>query len=242
MSEKAISISNLVKIYSSGLKALDKVDLKVDSGEIFGLIGPNGAGKTTALRIIGTLLRPTSGNASVMGHDVVDEQMAVRKIISYLPEDAGAYENLSGREYLAFMAGFFSDDVDTIVDVGMKIAGLGQRIDSRVKEYSKGMKRRLLIARALMTSPRLAIMDEPTSGLDVMHAHHVRRKIKSLIKESGCTALISSHNLLEVEFLCDKVALIDHGHIIEYGTPSELKRKYNAPNLEEVFMGVVKHA
>ncbi len=242
MTAKAISISNLVKIYSSGLKALDSVNLSVSMGEIFGLIGPNGAGKTTALRIIGTLLKPTSGNVSVMGHDILDEQMAVRKIISYLPEDAGAYENLTGREYLAFMAGFFSDDVQAFVDTGMRIADLKTRIDSKIKEYSKGMKRRLLIARALMTSPRLAIMDEPTSGLDVMHAHHVRRKIKSLIKESGSTALISSHNLLEVEFLCDKVALIDHGRIIEQGTPSNLKQKYNAPNLEEVFIGVVKHA
>ncbi len=242
MSAKAISITSLVKVYSSGLKALDNVNLSVSTGEIFGLIGPNGAGKTTALRIIGTLLKPTSGNVSVMGHDVLGEQMAVRKIISYLPEDAGAYENLTGREYLAFMAGFFSDDVQAFVETGMKIADLKTRIDSKIKEYSKGMKRRLLIARALMTSPRLAIMDEPTSGLDVMHAHHVRRKIKSLIKEGGCTALISSHNLLEVEFLCDKVALIDHGRIIEQGTPSDLKQKYNAPNLEEVFIGVVKHA
>jgi ABC-2 type transport system ATP-binding protein len=239
---QAVKISDLVKVYSAGLKALGGVNLNVESGEIFGLIGPNGAGKTTALRIIGTLLKPTSGSVTILDHDVVKDQMEVRRLISYLPEDAGAYENLSGREYLAFMAGFYEGDVKKIVDIGIGIADLKERIDSRIKEYSKGMKRRLLIARALMTSPKLAIMDEPTAGLDVMHALYVRERVKGLIKERGTTAILSSHNLLEVEFMCDRVALIDHGRIHEIGTPSELKGKYQAQNLEEVFMEVVKHA
>ncbi len=242
MNGHAVEISNLVKVYSTGLKALDGVDLNVSNGEIFGLIGPNGAGKTTALRIIGTLLKPTSGVVTIMGHDVVKDQMDVRHLISYLPEDAGAYENLSGHEYLAFMAGFYDADQKETIDVGVRIADLGERIDSRIKEYSKGMKRRLLIARALMTSPKLAIMDEPTAGLDVMHALYVRERVKGLIKERGTSAILSSHNLLEVEFMCDRVALIDHGRIHEIGTPSELKVKYGAKNLEEVFMEVVKRA
>lgn len=242
MNSIAVNISKLVKIYPNKLRALDAIDLTVKEREIFGLIGPNGAGKTTALRIIGTLMKPTSGSVSVMGHDVVRESMDVRRLISYLPEDAGAYENLTGREYLAFMARFFGGDGDKVVNLGVSIADLGKRIDSRVKEYSKGMKRRLLIARALMTAPKLAIMDEPTAGLDVMHAHFVRQKIKSLIKQSDTTALLSSHNLLEVEFLCNRVALIDKGRIVEKGTPTELKQRYNVPNLEEVFMEVVKSA
>ena len=151
MNGRAVKISDLVKVYSTGLRALDGINLEVGNGEIFGLIGPNGAGKTTALRIIGTLLKPTSGAVAIMGHDVVKDQLEVRGLISYLPEDAGAYENLSGREYLAFMAGFYDIDQKNTVDVGVQIADLGERIDSRIKEYSKGMKRRLLIARALMT-------------------------------------------------------------------------------------------
>jgi len=237
-----VVISDLVKVFSTGLKALDKVNLAIEEGEIFGLIGPNGAGKSTALRIIGTLLKPTSGAVSVKDLDVVRDAMKIREMISYLPEEAGAYENLSGREYLAFMAGFHEGDVKKTVDIGVGIADLKERIDSRVKEYSKGMKRRLLIARALMTAPKLAILDEPTAGLDVMHALYVREKVKKLIKESGTTAILSSHNLLEVEFMCDRVALIDHGRIHEVGTPPELKRKYNAKNLEEVFVEVVKRA
>lgn len=234
-----VVVSDLVKVYGKGLRALDGVSLRVHRGEIFGLIGPNGAGKTTTLRIVGTLLRPTSGTATVAGHDVLAEPLAVRKAISYLPEDAGAYENLSGREYLAFMAGFQGGDRKAILDTGVEIADLGPRIDSRVKEYSKGMKRRLQIARALMTAPELAILDEPTGGLDVLHANYVRRKVKELIRSHRGTAILSSHNLLEVEFLCDRVALIDHGRVHETGTAAELKARYNATNLEEVFLEVV---
>ena len=240
--DDAIAVSDLVKVYGKGLRALDGVTLRVGRGEIFGLIGPNGAGKTTALRILGTLIRPTSGTATVAGHDVVAESMAVRRAISYLPEDAGAYENLSGREYLAFMAGFHDGDAEAVLALGVEIADLGARIDSRVKEYSKGMKRRLLIARALMTAPEVAILDEPTAGLDVMHAHYVRQKIKDLIRNRSGTALLSSHNLLEVEYLCDRVALIDHGRVLETGTAAELKARYGAANLEEVFLEVVRHA
>lgn len=157
-------------------------------------------------------------------------------MISYLPEEAGAYEQLTGREYLEFMGGFFKGSRREMVELGARIADLGKRLDSRINEYSKGMKRRLLIARTLMIRPRVAIMDEPTAGLDVTHGHYVRKEIKRSIKSEGTTAIISSHNLLEVEFLCDRVALIDNGRIVEEGRPPELKSKYNAQNLEDVFL------
>jgi ABC-2 type transport system ATP-binding protein len=220
---------------------VDGIDLAIGIGEMFGLIGPNGAGKSTTLRILATLLVPTSGSVTIMGRDVVKDQMDVRKIISYLPEDAGAYENLTGREYLYFMAGFYEGDRKEMVEHGVRIADLKERIDSRIKEYSKGMKRRVLIARTLMITPKLAIMDEPTAGLDVMHGHYVRQEAKRVIREQGTTAIISSHNLLEVEFLCDRVALINKGKIIESGAPSELKARHGAQNLEDVFLKVVGH-
>jgi ABC-2 type transport system ATP-binding protein len=212
----------------------------VEKGEVFGLIGPNGAGKSTTIRIVATLLSPSAGTVFVYGHDVTKEQAEIRKIISYLPEEAGAYENLSGEEYLTFMARFYSKEPQEMIRRGIAIADLGERIKSHTKEYSKGMKRRLLIGRTLMTDAKLFILDEPTSGLDVLHAHHIRKVIRDRMKDSGSTALISSHNLLEVEFLCTRVAIISKGKIACSGTPDELKRRYGSSNLEEVFMTVVE--
>lgn len=234
-----LEISGLVKQYSARIRALDGIDLRVEDGEVFGLIGPNGAGKSTCIRIVATLLTPTSGTVLVRGKDVTRDQMEVRRMISYLPEEAGAYENLTGEEYLRFMARFYGGDSARALERGIRIAGLGDRIRSKTKEYSKGMKRRLLIGRTLMTGSRLYIMDEPTGGLDVLHAHHIRNMIKERIRQTRTAALISSHNLLEVEFLCDRVAIINKGRIACVGTPTELKDRFGAANLEEVFMGVV---
>ena len=240
----AVEAKNLVKDFGS-VRALDSLNFNIKKGEIFGLIGLNGAGKTTALRITSTLLLPTSGTVTVFGHDVVDEAEEVRNLISYLPEEAGAYKNLSGIEYLQFMARFRTKDkteVNRLVDVASEISGLGERLKDKVKGYSKGMKRRLLVARALMTKPKLAILDEPNSGLDVLHSVHVRTIIKRYAKEHNVTVLLSSHNMLEVEYLCDRVALVNKGLVVAEGSPSELKEKYNVLNLEEVFGEVVGFA
>ena len=239
-----LEAKNVIKDFGS-VRALDGLSFKIREGEIFGLIGLNGAGKTTALRIASTLLLPTSGTVTVFGHDVVDEASEVRKIISYLPEEAGAYKNLSGLEYLKFMASFRTKDkakIEELVNMAAEISGLGDRLKDKVKGYSKGMKRRLLVARALMTKPKVAILDEPNSGLDVLHSVHVRTLIKRYAKEKNVTILLSSHNMLEVEFLCDKVALVDKGKVILEGSPDELKTKYKAVNLEEVFGEIVGFA
>jgi ABC-2 type transport system ATP-binding protein len=240
----SVEAKNLVKDFGS-VRALDGLNFIINKGEIFGLIGLNGAGKTTALRITSTLLLPTSGTVTVFGHDVVEEASEVRELISYLPEEAGAYKNLSGLEYLRFMASFRANDkaaVKDLVDVASEISGLEERLKDKVKGYSKGMKRRLLVARALMTKPKLAILDEPTSGLDVLHSVHVRTIIKRYTKEHDVTVLLSSHNMLEVEFLCDRVVLLDKGRTVIEGSPAELKTKYKAVNLEEVFGEVVGFA
>jgi ABC-2 type transport system ATP-binding protein len=235
----AVEVKNLVKHYGK-VQAIRGISFSIDSGEIFGLIGPNGAGKTTALRIISTLLTLTDGSINVMGFDLEKKPEEVRKIMSYLPEDAGAYKNLTGKGYLEFIANFFNPKtVRDMVAKGVQIADLGERIYDKVDTYSKGMKRRLLVGRALMTDPRLAILDEPTSGLDVNNAQEVRNIIKSTAKK-GTTVLLSSHNMLEVEYMCDRIALIDEGLIVENGRPVDLMKKYNAKNIEEVFMKVVK--
>ncbi len=234
-----VEVNNLVKNYGS-IEAIKGISFNIDQGEIFGLIGPNGAGKTTALRVISTLLQITSGSVKVLEYDVKEEPEQVRKLISYLPEDAGAYKNLTGRAYLTFIANFFTDkNKREMIEKGVTIADLENRIDDKVDTYSKGMKRRLLVGRALMTDPRLAILDEPTSGLDVVNAQEIRKIIKDTAR-AGRTVLLSSHNMLEVEYLCDRIALISDGIIIERGRPKQLMEKYNASNVEEVFTKVVQ--
>jgi ABC-2 type transport system ATP-binding protein len=235
----AIEIKDLVKSYG-GITAVKGISFTVNEGEVFGLIGPNGAGKTTTLRILATLLEITSGSINVFGHDLATEANEVRKIISYLPEDAGAYKNLTGRDYLEFIAAFFGESADHqhMVERGLQIARLDERIDDKVETYSKGMARRLLVARALMIRPKLAILDELTSGLDVLNAQEVRRTVKGTVKE-GTTVVLSSHNMLEVELMCDRIALIDDGRIVEIGSPLELKKKYDVANIEEVFVRAV---
>lgn len=236
VSMAAVAVTNLVKTYGE-VEAVRGVSFQIHEGEIFGLIGPNGAGKTTILRILSTLLRPTAGSVSIFGHDVERDADAVRHLISYLPEDAGAYKMLTGRSYLAFIAAFFGRE-KRIVERGIDIANLGERIDDKIETYSKGMTRRLLVARALMISPKLAILDEPTSGLDVINAQEIRNIIQNTARE-GTTVLLSSHNMLEVEFLCQRIALMNEGKIVEQGSPEELKKRYRARNIEEVFTEVV---
>jgi ABC-2 type transport system ATP-binding protein len=237
----AVEAKNLGKKFGN-IEALNNVTFNIKHGEIYGLIGPNGAGKTTTLRIVSTLINPTSGSATVFGEDVVKQSSQVRKIISYLPEEAGAYRNLSGLEYLQFMAKFSQTNTKEVIEQAAEISGLGERLKDKAKTYSKGMKRRLLLARALMTKPKLAILDEPASGLDVLHAYHVRQIIKSYVKDNGVTVLLSSHNMLEVEFLCDRVALVNKGKIVLEGNPNDLKTQYGSQNLEEVFARVVGYA
>lgn len=240
----AVDAHSLTKQFGT-IRALDGLTFNIKQGEIFGLIGPNGAGKTTTLRIISTLILPTSGTAKIFGLDVVRQAAEVRKIISYLPEEAGAYPNLSGREYLEFMAKLNKTtptDIKQAVNEAAEICGLGERLKDKAKTYSKGMKRRLLVARALMTQPKLAVLDEPASGLDVLHAYHVREIIKRYVKEHGVTVLLSSHNMLEVEYLCNRVALVNKGKIVVEGEPQELKAKFKSANLEEVFARVVGYA
>ncbi|NJE54009.1 ABC transporter ATP-binding protein [Thermococcus sp. 21S9] len=236
-----VDVENLEKDYGK-VKALKGVSFSIREGEIFGLIGPNGAGKSTTLKILATLLKPTGGTAKIAGYDVVKEADRVRALISYLPEEAGAYKNLTGREYLEFMARLYAKDerkAREMLTLGVELSGLEERLDDKVSTYSKGMTRKLLIARALMVRPKLAILDEPASGLDIVNAYEIRKTIRRFARSEGTTFLISSHNMLEVEFLCDRVAMIAGGRIVEIGTPEELKEKYKAENLEEVFMRAI---
>lgn len=239
---KAVEVSNLVKRFGN-FEALKGISFTVNEGEIFGLIGPNGAGKTTTFRIISTLLLPTAGEVKVFGKDVVKESNEVRKLISYLPEDAGTYRNINGYEYLKMVAEIYfgkSKEAEEALNLGIKLAGLGNQLYKKMKTYSKGMKRRVQVARALMIKPKVSILDEPTIGLDVVFASDVRKIIKDFARNYGTTVLLSSHNMLEVEGLCDRVALIHEGKILVEGYVTDLISEFGVKNLEELFITLIK--
>lgn len=239
--EATLKVCGLSKKYTEVLAAND-VSFEVNKGEIFALIGPNGAGKTTTIRMIATLIQPTSGDAFVDGISIVKNPAGVREKITYLPDEAGAYKNMSGIKYLKFMASLFSNDkakCEEYVATAVKTCDLGERLNDKISSYSRGMIRKLLLSRAVMTKPHLAILDEPTSGLDILNALEIRRMIKSLSAD-GMSFLISSHNMLEIEFLSDRVGIISKGVLHMVGKPDELKAKIGAQNLEEVFEKAVK--
>ncbi len=239
--EKVLEVKGLSKQYKKGVYASEKVSFEVNKGEIFALIGPNGAGKTTTIRMISTLLQATEGDAVVAGHSILTEPDKVRRCITYLPDEAGAYKNMTGMAYLKFMAELYADNkqqAEEYVQRGAEICELGDRLKDKIQSYSRGMQRKLLLARAFMSKPALAILDEPTSGLDIINALEIRRMIKKLADE-GMSFLLSSHNMLEIEYVSDRVGIIAKGHLLETGTPAQLTEKYNAKNLEEVFERVV---
>lgn len=239
--ENILEVKKLSKQYSKVLAA-NKVSFDIAQGEIFALIGPNGAGKTTTIRMISTLLTPTDGDAIVAGNSIVKSPDKVRECITYLPDEAGAYKTMSGISYLKFMAGLFSTDsnvINSYVKRATEICGLGERLNDKIGSYSRGMIRKLLLSRAVMTKPKLAILDEPTSGLDVINAIEIRKMIKNLAREEGMSFLLSSHNMLEIEFVSDRVGIISKGNLMVTGKTDELKARYNAANLEEVFERVV---
>jgi len=234
-------VSGLRKTYGQ-LEAVRGIEFSVRPGEVFALIGPNGAGKTTTLRMVATILQPTSGSIVLDGIDVVKNPQQARERLSYLPEEAGAYKSMKGRDYLKFMAEVFFDDSTEqaeSVKTAAEISGLGERLDDKLGTYSKGMTRKLLLARSIMTRPRLAILDEPTSGLDVLGALDIRDTVKRFASQ-GMAVLLSSHNMLEIEYLSDRVAIINKGVLHATGTPTELKERFSARNLEEVFAEVAR--
>lgn len=228
-----IEVRDVYKNYGK-IVALNGVSLAVKEGEIYGLVGPNGAGKTTLLRIISGLVKPTAGSVKVLGLDPYRDFENTRPFIGYLPEEAGTYDLLSGYEHLLLFSRLYNLP-DQSVKYGVELANLGDRLREQSKNYSKGMKRRLLLAMVLMRKPKVALLDEPTAGLDVHASLSIRRSIRKYVDETGAPVIVSSHNMLEIEYLCDRVGLIHKGMIVAEGDVNDLLSKYDAKNLEEVF-------
>jgi ABC-2 type transport system ATP-binding protein len=215
--------------------ALDGLDMEVSQGEVFGVLGPNGAGKTTTIRILSTLLLPTGGSARVMGFDVAREPEKVRRVINMASgaEKAG-YDFISAKKNLWFFSqlyGIPGETAERRINELSDLLGLTKYLDRKFYALSTGYRQRATIARAFVNEPRVVFLDEPTIGLDVMTARSIREFLQSQSRKEGRTIILATHNMAEVEAICDRVAIIDKGKIIAKGTPAELKRSLGAPAL-----------
>ena len=221
--EFAIKVENLTKRFN-GFTAVDSISFSVEKGEIFGFLGPNGAGKTTTVRILTGMIAPNSGSAEVDGLPVDRNVENLHEVIGLLTESTGFYENFSAIRNLEYFAGFYSEiDVSKQVEKHLKSVGLWEHKGNKVRTFSKGMKQRLAIARALLHEPHVVFLDEPTAGLDPESAQDVRLMIKNL-KEEGRTVFLCTHNLSEAESLCDRIGVIKT-QLITLDTPEKLQEK-----------------
>lgn len=205
-------------------EALKGIDFTVADGEIFGFLGPNGAGKTTTLKILAGQLRASSGQAKIMGMDVTLEKEKVQANIGFVPEKTNLYERLTVAQNLQFFCRLYHCNQDN-VDVFLERVDLLQEKNTPVKKLSKGMKQKVLLVRALMHQPKLLFLDEPTSGLDPTSASNMHQILQEL-NQGGTTIFLTSHNMEEVEKLCDRVAFLNEGRIVATGAPGELKLQH----------------
>ncbi len=232
----AINIENITREFGT-VKALDGLSLEVPGGIIFGFLGPNGAGKTTTIRILLGLLEPTRGRVQVMGYDTVTQADQVRANSGVLLEHTGIYEHLSAEDNLEFYGRVnnmsLSDRQARIKELLTQF-GLWERRKETVKTWSQGMKQKLAIARAVLHRPPLILLDEPTAGLDVMAAVTVRDDLASLAASEGVSIFLTTHNMVEAERLCARVAVIRKGKLLAVGDPDELRARAGGPQVEVI--------
>jgi ABC-2 type transport system ATP-binding protein len=245
--EAAIVCRGLTRIFTSRsllgghreAVALKDVDLQIPRGTVFGLLGPNGAGKTTLVRILTTLLLPTSGEARVLGFDVAHDAREIRKRIGFVfGGDRGLYGRLTGRQNLLYFGALNRIDPKVAsrrADSLLETVGLTDRANSPVEEYSRGMKQRLHVARGLINEPEVVFMDEPTIGLDPMAAQEIRDLVPQL-SERGTTVFLTTHYMVEADVLCGDIALINHGSIVARGSPAEIKRQFSRIRVVELYL------
>ena len=214
-----LKVENLTKKYGNFL-ALDKVSFQINQGDIFGFLGPNGSGKTTTIRILATISRADSGTVILDGHNLFTNPNYVRSIINYMPESFGLYGWMSAEEYLKMFSNVYKvkyqDDL-------LKSVGLGENRKQNISTFSRGMKQRLGFARSLINSPKLLLLDEPTSGLDPLGRIEIQDLLKQINKTKGITILLSTHLLDDVDRLCNRIAIINKGKIVEEGKLEELE-------------------
>ena len=230
VADHAVEVRQLRRVFKGRRKApevvaLDNVDLAIPAGEVHGLLGPNGAGKTTLCKILSTVLLPTSGRASVAGHDVVRETAAVRRAIGIVfGGERGLYTRLTARQNLEFWAAMYGLRGKALrqrVETMLSQIGLTERADDRVEGFSRGMKQRLHLARGLIGDPRVILLDEPTTGMDPVAGREFRSLVDGL-RDDGRTVLLTTHDMAEAEAVCDRVTLIDNGRLLATERPAAL--------------------
>ena len=234
MSESAIKIEKLTKIYEGGFKALDAIDLVIPKGSFFGLLGPNGAGKTTTIGILTGLVNLTSGGATAMGKNVVKEFRAARLLMGLSPQELNFDVFLTIRQLLILQAGYYGlkkNRAAERADLMLQQFGLTEKAHNTARELSGGMKRRVQIAKALVHDPPIIILDEPTAGVDIELRHMLWDYLREL-NGKGKTILLTTHYIEEAEALCDRVAIIDQGKIVTAGSPQELISKLGTSSIE----------
>lgn len=244
MSNLAIETLSLGRSFGSNI-AVGGVDIAVRKGEIYGFLGPNGAGKSTTVRMLCTLLRPTSGAAKVAGFDVIDTPEKVRLRIGVAMQEAALDDKQSGREILEFQGRLFGLDAKTRrerVEKAIHLADIGDSIDDWVRTYSGGMKRRLDLAASLVHDPQVLFLDEPTTGLDPISRVRVWEEVRRLNRENGVTVFLTTQYLEEADELADRVGIIDRGRIVEEGTPTELKRAVGSDLIVVELSGDIERA
>ena len=239
ISEEAtgIVIEGLTKDYGD-VRAVDGLTLSISEAEVFGLLGPNGSGKTTTINCLTGILKPTSGTIRVGGFDVRTQGREARQIMGVSPQETAVYQYLTGRENVELFGKLYSISKGTLgprVDYVLEKVGLMEESGRRVGKYSGGMKRRVSIAMALVIDPKIVLLDEPTVGMDPQARRSVWDFILEL-RDKGKTIVLTTHYMEEADELCDEVGIIDHGRLIALGSPTDLKEKYHARDLEDVFI------
>ncbi len=222
--EPVIKVNGLTRRFGN-LTAVDDISFQVAKGEIFGFLGPNGAGKTTTIRMLTGVIEPTSGSATIQGHDIRKESILSREHIAVVPEQANVYLDLSAWRNLMLMAELYGVPRDRRISEGkrlLEVLGLTNKKDSKARELSKGLKQRLMLCAALVTDPEVLFLDEPTSGLDVQSARLIRKIVREL-NADGLTVFLTTHNMVEAGDICSRVAIINSGHIAAIDTPEKLR-------------------
>ncbi|MBF0472846.1 MAG: ATP-binding cassette domain-containing protein [Nitrospirae bacterium] len=235
-----IEVKSLTKKFD-GLTAVDNVSFNVETGEIFAFLGPNGAGKSTTIKMLTTLLRPSSGNIIVNGHDPVNHPDAVRRSFGIVFQDPSLDEDLTAWENMEIHGVLYDVPSSTLKQKSeelLKFVDLWSRKDNFVKEFSGGMKRRLEIARGLLHLPKIIFLDEPTLGLDPQTRNHIWAYVRDLNKNAGTTVFFTTHYMEEADKIAQRIAIIDHGKIIAIGTSNDLKKQTNTNSLEDAFLAL----
>ena len=237
----AIITKNLSKKFGKSF-AVKGLNLIIPYGTIYGLIGPNGAGKTTTIRLLNSIIRPSSGNAEILGYDIEKDKNLVKKNCGFLPESPGLYDKLTAREFLEFVSSLYnlSDSISTKrINELLDLFDLSHRENDLLEEYSRGMKQKISLCAALIHNPQLIFFDEPTSNLDPAAANMVKRLITNLIRNAHKTFFISTHITTIAEDLCDMIGIIDKGVIKIQGSPAEIIKSVNARNLEDAYIKIM---